>query len=46
MDLLQIRNKEYLKEVELIIDVPSETIILSAEHLENIIFIQPGMLYC
>ena len=38
--------KEYLKALDLIVDVPSETIIPSAEPLENIIFIQPGMRYC
>lgn len=38
--------KEYLKALELIVDVPSETIFLSAELLENIIFTQPGMRYC
>lgn len=38
--------KEYLKALELIIDVPNETIIPSAEPLENIIFTQPGMRYC
>ena len=38
--------KEYLKALELIVDVPSETIFPSAELLENIIFTQPGMRYC
>ena len=38
--------KEYLKALDLIVDVPSETIIPSAEPLENIIFTQPGMRYC
>lgn len=38
--------KEYLKALDLIIDIPSETIIPSAEPLENIIFTQPGMRYC
>lgn len=38
--------KEYLKALDLIIDVPNETIIPSAEPLENIIFTQPGMRYC
>lgn len=38
--------KEYLKALDLIVDVPNETIISSAEPLENIIFTQPGMRYC
>ncbi|MGN1184357.1 MAG: AAA family ATPase [Oliverpabstia sp.] len=38
--------KEYLKALDLIVDVPNETIIPSAESLENIIFTQPGMRYC
>lgn len=38
--------KEYLKALDLIMDVPGETIIPSAEPLENIIFTQPGMRYC
>lgn len=38
--------KEHLKALDLIVDVPSETIIPSAEPLENIIFTQPGMRYC
>lgn len=38
--------KEYLKALDLIVDVPSETIIPGAEPLENIIFTQPGMRYC
>ena len=38
--------KEYLNALDLIVDVPSETIIPSAEPLENIIFTQPGMRYC
>ena len=38
--------KEYLKSLDLIVDVPNETIIPSAEPLENIIFTQPGMRYC
>lgn len=38
--------KEYLKALDLIVDVPNETIIPSAEALENIIFTQPGMRYC
>ena len=38
--------KEYLKALDLIIDVPNETIIPRAEPLENIIFTQPGMRYC
>ena len=38
--------KEYLKALDLIVDVPNETIIPSAEPLENIIFTQPGMRYC
>lgn len=38
--------KEYLKALDLIVDVPTETIIPSAEPLENIIFTQPGMRYC
>ncbi|MDD6640415.1 MAG: AAA family ATPase [Erysipelotrichaceae bacterium] len=38
--------KEYLKALDLIVDVPSETIVPSAEPLENIIFTQPGMRYC
>lgn len=38
--------KEYLKALDLIVDIPSETIIPSAEPLENIIFTQPGMRYC
>ena len=38
--------KEYLKALDLIVDVPNETIIPSAEPLENVIFTQPGMRYC
>ena len=38
--------KEYLKALDLIVDVPNETIIPSAEPLENTIFTQPGMRYC
>ena len=38
--------KEYLKALDLIVDVPGETIFPSAEPLENIIFTQPGMRYC
>lgn len=38
--------KEYLKALDLIVDIPRETIIPSAEPLENIIFTQPGMRYC
>lgn len=38
--------KEYLKALDLIVDVTNETIIPSAEPLENIIFTQPGMRYC
>lgn len=38
--------KEYLKALELIVDVPDETIIPNAEPLEHIIFTQPGMRYC
>ena len=38
--------KEYLKALDLIVDLPSETIIPSAEPLENITFTQPGMRYC
>ena len=38
--------KEYLKALDLIVDVPNETIIPSADALENIIFTQPGMRYC
>lgn len=38
--------KEYLKALDLIVDIPSETIIPSAEPMENIIFTQPGMRYC
>lgn len=38
--------KEYLKALDLIVDVPNETMIPSAEPLENIIFTQPGMRYC
>ena len=38
--------KEYLKVLDLIVDVPNETIIPSADPLENIIFTQPGMRYC
>ena len=38
--------KEYLKALDLIVDVPNETIIQSAEPLENIVFTQPGMRYC
>ena len=38
--------KEYLKALDLIVDVPNETIIPNAEPLENIIFTQPGMRYC
>ena len=38
--------KEYLKALDLIVDVPKETIIPNAEPLENIIFTQPGMRYC
>ncbi|MDD6814948.1 MAG: hypothetical protein PUE84_00685, partial [Firmicutes bacterium] len=35
--------KEYLKALDLIVDVPNETIIPSAEPLENIVFTQPGI---
>ncbi|MBQ9989535.1 MAG: AAA family ATPase [Lachnospiraceae bacterium] len=38
--------KEYLKALDLIVDVPRETIIPSAAPLENILFTQPGMRYC
>lgn len=38
--------KEYLKALDLIVDVPNETIIPSAEPLEHIVFTQPGMRYC
>lgn len=38
--------KEYLKALDLIVSVPNETIIPSADPLENIIFTQPGMRYC
>lgn len=38
--------KEYLKALDLIVDVPNETILPSAEPMENIIFTQPGMRYC
>lgn len=38
--------KEYLKALDLIVDVPKETAIPSAEPLENILFTQPGMRYC
>ena len=38
--------KEYLKALDLIVDIPNETIIPNAESLENIIFTQPGMRYC
>lgn len=38
--------KEYLKALDLIIDIPNETAIASADPLENIIFTQPGMRYC
>lgn len=38
--------KEYLKALDLIVDVPKETTIAEAEPLENIIFTQPGMRYC
>lgn len=38
--------KEYLKALDLIVDIPNETIIPTAEPLENIIFTQPGMRYC
>ena len=38
--------KEYLKALDLIVDVPNETIIPSSEPLENTIFTQPGMRYC
>lgn len=38
--------KEYLKALDLIVDVPRETIIPNSEPLENIIFTQPGMRYC
>ena len=38
--------KEYLKALDLIVDIPNETIIPNAEPLENIIFTQPGMRYC
>lgn len=38
--------KEYLKALDLIVDVPRETVIPSAEPLENILFTQPGMRYC
>ena len=38
--------KEYLKALDLIVDIPEETIVPGAEPLENIIFTQPGMRYC
>lgn len=38
--------KEYLKALDLIVDVPKETAIPSAAPLENILFTQPGMRYC
>lgn len=38
--------KEYLKALDLVVDVPKETAIPSAEPLENILFTQPGMRYC
>lgn len=38
--------KEYLKTLDLVVDVTNETIIPRAEPLENIIFTQPGMRYC
>lgn len=38
--------KEYLKALDLIVDVPKETAIPGAEPLENILFTQPGMRYC
>ncbi|MDD6215460.1 MAG: AAA family ATPase [Roseburia sp.] len=38
--------KEYLKALDLIVDIPKETIIPGTEPLENIIFTQPGMRYC
>ncbi len=38
--------KEYLKALDLIVDIPGEPIIPSTEPLENIIFAQPGMRYC
>ena len=38
--------KEYLKALDLIVDIPEDTIVPCAEPLENIIFTQPGMRYC
>lgn len=38
--------KEYLKALDLIVDIPKETIIPGTEPLENIVFTQPGMRYC
>lgn len=38
--------KEYLKALDLVVDVPKETAIPNAEPLENILFTQPGMRYC
>lgn len=38
--------KEYLKALDLIVDIPKETVIPSAEPLESILFTQPGMRYC
>jgi len=38
--------KEYLKALDLIVDVPNETMTPGAPALENIIFTQPGMRYC
>lgn len=38
--------KEYLKALDLIVDIPKETAIPGATPLENIIFTQPGMRYC
>ena len=38
--------KEYLKALDLIVDIPEETIVSGAEPLENIVFTQPGMRYC
>lgn len=38
--------KEYLKALDLIVDIPRETVFSGAEPLENILFTQPGMRYC
>lgn len=38
--------KEYLKALDLIVDIPRETVFPGAEPLENILFTQPGMRYC